>query len=356
MMRLALRLARRAAGRTSPNPLVGAVLVRGGRIVGKGYHRFAGGDHAEIAALKEAGAKARGATLYITLEPCSHQGRTPPCSLALIRAGIVEVIAAARDPNPQVSGRGLRQLRRAGISVRVGLEESEGRELIKPFGKFITTGLPFVTLKLAATLDGKIATASGDARWISGPRSRRRVHRMRNEADAIVVGSGTVRADDPQLTCRVRGGRNPLRVVLASSLRLDPGAKIFHQRDPEKTVVATGPQPSPRKVRAIESLGAQVWRLPLLSGQISWRALLRKLASSGAVSVMIEGGAAVAASALKANVVDRAVFFYAPKLLGGDGKDMIAKLGRRRVRQAIGLRGMRVERVGDDIWVAGDPF
>jgi diaminohydroxyphosphoribosylaminopyrimidine deaminase/5-amino-6-(5-phosphoribosylamino)uracil reductase len=353
MMRLALRLARRGAGRTSPNPMVGAVLVRGGKIVGRGYHRFAGGDHAEIAALKQAGVKARGATLYITLEPCCHQGRTPPCARALIRAGIKEVVAGARDPNPKVAGRGLRQLRRAGVGVRVGLLEAQCHELIEAFTKFITKGLPFVILKLAATLDGKIATAAGDARWISSAQSRDSVHRLRNEVDALLVGSATVRADDPQLTCRIAGGRNPCRVVLASGLRLPLSAQIFHQADPENTIVATGVNAPKRQVRAIEALGARVWRLALSRGRIAWRPLLRKMAGLGIVTVIIEGGAAVAASALRAKAVDKIVFFYAPKILGGDGRAMIAPLGLRRVSQAISLKRMDVGLTGGDVVVVG---
>lgn len=353
-MRLACRLARKAAGRTSPNPIVGAVLVRDGKIVGKGYHRFAGGDHAEIAALKQAGAKAKGATLYITLEPCSHQGRTPPCAQALIHAGIKEVVAGTKDSNPLVAGRGFLQLRRAGIRVRVGLLEVECRELIEAFAKFITKRLPFVTLKLAATLDGKIAAATGDARWISGAESRKTVHRLRGEVDALLVGSATVRVDDPQMTCRIAGGRNPRRVVLDSRLRLALAAKILHQPDPEKTIVATAIDAPAKKVRAIEALGAQVWRLPINSkGRIAWRPLLRKLARAGIVSVMIEGGAAVAASALTDKVVDKVLFFYAPKIIGGDARVMIDGLNLRRIRHAISLKRIVIKRCGDDLMVSG---
>jgi diaminohydroxyphosphoribosylaminopyrimidine deaminase/5-amino-6-(5-phosphoribosylamino)uracil reductase len=333
--------------------MVGAVLVSKGKIVGKGYHRFAGGDHAEIAALKQAGGKAKGATLYITLEPCSHQGRTPPCTGALIRAGIKEVIVGTKDPNPLVAGRGLRQLRRAGIRVRVGLLEGECREIIEAFAKFITRRLPFVTLKLAATLDGKIATAAGDARWISGETSRKAVHRMRDETDAWLVGSTTVRADDPQLTCRIAGGRNPWRVVLDSRLRLPLTAKVFRLADRERTIVVSGATAPLKKVRAIEALGAQVWRLPLLEGRIAWRPLLKKMAAVGIVSVVIEGGAAVAASALKYKAVDKVIFFYAPKIFGADGRPMIDGLNVRRVRQAIALKRLTVKRSGADLRVSG---
>lgn len=346
-------MARKAAGRTSPNPMVGAVLVRAGRVVGTGFHPFAGGDHAEIVALKRAGATARGATLYITLEPCSHQGRTPPCTRALIGAGIKEVVCGTRDPNPLVAGRGFRKLRRAGIKVRVGVLEDECRALIESFSKFITRRLPFVTLKLAATLDGKIAAASDDARWISGEDSRLTVHRMRNEVDAVVVGIGTVRADDPQLTCRISGGRHPWRIVLDSRLGIELSAAILHQVDPTKTIIVTGAAVARAKLRSLEALGAKVWSMPLRHREVAWLPLLRKLAASGIVSVMIEGGAAVAASALKAKIVDKIIFFYAPKILGGDGRAMIAPLKIGRVRNSIPIKKIRVEKSGADLMITG---
>jgi diaminohydroxyphosphoribosylaminopyrimidine deaminase/5-amino-6-(5-phosphoribosylamino)uracil reductase len=352
-LRMACRLARKAAGRTSPNPQVGAVIVRRGRIIGTGYHRFAGGDHAEIAALKDAGARARGATLYITLEPCSHQGRTPPCTRALIRAGIKEVVCGTKDPNPLVAGRGFRQLRRAGIKVRAGVLKKECRALIEAFAKYISRGVPFVILKLAVTLDGRIAAASGDARWISGDQSRNTVHRLRNEVDAVIVGLGTVKADDPLLTCRIPGGRNPWRVVLDSRLSIPLSAKILRLTDPGKTIIATGVNAALAKARAVEALGGQVLSLPLKGEQVSWGALLKALARQGIVSVMIEGGGATAASALEEKVVDKIVFFYAPKILGGDARPMIEALGVRRVRQAIAVKDLRFDRSGEDLVVSG---
>jgi diaminohydroxyphosphoribosylaminopyrimidine deaminase/5-amino-6-(5-phosphoribosylamino)uracil reductase len=350
---MACRLARKAAGRTSPNPQVGAVIVRRGKIVGTGYHRFAGGNHAEIVALKRAGAQARGATLYISLEPCSHQGRTPPCTGALIRAGIKEVVCGTKDPNPLVAGRGFRQLRRAGIKVRAGVLEKECRAVIEAFTKYITRSVPFVTLKLAVTLDGRIATASGDARWISGDRSRNTVHRLRNEVDAVIVGLGTVKADDPLLTCRIAGGRNPSRVILDSRLSIPLSAKVLRLDDPRNTIVATSVNAAVAKSRAVEALGAQVWRLPLKGAQVSWTALLKAAARQGIVSVMIEGGGATAASALKEKIVDKILFFYAPKILGGDARPMIAALDVRRVRQAIAVKDLAFNRSGEDLVVSG---
>ena len=352
-LRMACRLAQKAAGRTSPNPQVGAVIVRQGRIVGSGYHRLAGADHAEIAALKRAGARARGATLYITLEPCSHQGRTPPCTGALIRAGIKAIVCGVKDPNPLVAGRGFRQLRRAGIKVRVGVLEKECRVLIEAFAKFITRRVPFVTLKLAATLDGRIAAASGDARWISGEKSRIAVHHLRNEVDAVLVGLGTVKADDPQLTCRIEGGRNPWRIVLDSRLRIPLSAKILRLADARKTIIAAGAGVAPAKMRALHALGAQVWRLPLRHKQVSWRPLLKKLARQGIVSVMIEGGGVTAASALQEKIVDKILFFYAPKILGGDALPMIEKLGFRRMSHAIVVKDFRVSRSAGDLMITG---
>jgi len=350
---MACRLARKAAGRTSPNPMVGAVLVRGGRIVGSGYHKIAGDDHAEIIALKQAGARAKGATLYITLEPCSHHGRTPPCAEALVRAGINAVVAGMSDPNPLVAGRGFKILRRAGIKVQVGVCESECRTLLEAFSKFITRRSPFVTLKLAATLDGKIAASSGDSQWVSGDRSRALVHRWRNEMDAVLVGAATVRADDPQLTCRLAGGRDPYRVVLDGRLRIPLTSKLLRQKNPHKTIIATTAQAPAAKVRAIEALGAQVWRLPARGQQVAWQPLLKKLAAQGIVSVLIEGGAAVAASALKQKIVDKVAFFYAPKIIGGDGRVMIDGLAIGKMARAIQLKRVDVRKLGNDLLVTG---
>jgi diaminohydroxyphosphoribosylaminopyrimidine deaminase / 5-amino-6-(5-phosphoribosylamino)uracil reductase len=352
-LRLACRLARKAAGRTSPNPMVGAVLVRGGKIIGTGYHHFAGGPHAEINALKQAGAKSRGSTLYITLEPCSHHGRTPPCTRALIGAGIRAVVAGMRDPNPLVAGRGFKQLRRAGIKVRTGLCQEESAQIIEAFAKFITQRRPFVTLKLAATLDGKIATADGDARWISGERSRAQVHRWRDQMDAVLVGAGTVRADDPLLTCRRAGGRNPYRVVLDSRLRISLAAKLLHLPDADKTIIATTTKAPLAKVRTLEKLGVVVWRLPSRNDRVAWLPLLRKLAGIGVVALLIEGGAAVAASALKSKVVDKLELFYAPKVVGGDGRAMIGPLGIDKMARALALRRFDLRRSGEDLWLSG---
>jgi diaminohydroxyphosphoribosylaminopyrimidine deaminase/5-amino-6-(5-phosphoribosylamino)uracil reductase len=258
-----------------------------------------------------------------------------------------------RDPNPRVSGNGFRELRRGGIQVRLGVLESECRDLNEAFCKFITRRQPFVILKLAVTLDGKIATANGDARWISGAYSRDRVHRLRNQVDAVLVGAGTAVADDPQLTCRIAGGRNPWRIVLDGRLRIPLSAKVLQQPDRGKTIIVTGVQEQQKKIDALEALGVQVWRFPLRDEKIPWRLLLNKVGEMGIVSVMIEGGALTAASALKEKAVDKILFYYAPKILGGDGRVMIEGLGIRRVRQSLHVHRMDVQKVGTDILVSG---
>ncbi|HEY2989724.1 MAG TPA: bifunctional diaminohydroxyphosphoribosylaminopyrimidine deaminase/5-amino-6-(5-phosphoribosylamino)uracil reductase RibD [Candidatus Binatia bacterium] len=350
-MRLALGLARKGAGRTSPNPMVGAVLVRGRRIVGTGYHQRAGGDHGEIVALKRAGARARGATLYINLEPCSHHGRTPPCAPAVIRAGVKRVVAGMADPNPLVAGRGFRKLRQAGIQVRAGVLEKESRRLNEAFSKYIIRRTPFVILKLAASLDGKIATSTGHSRWITGAEARRCVHEMRNRVDAIMVGVGTVLADEPQLTCRIPGGRNPYRIVLDSGLRIPLTARVLRERG--KTIIVSGSRVSSRKVQAIQKLGAEVWRFPLRGGAVPLASVLKKMGQREMTSLMIEGGATIATAALKEKVVDRVCFFYAPKIIGGDGLDMIAPLGIKKTAGSVQIRDLAVQKIGDDLLVTG---
>jgi len=350
-MRLALRLAERAAGRTSPNPMVGAVLVRGGKVIATGYHRKAGGPHAEIAALRRAGIKARGATLYLTLEPCSHYGRTPPCVDAVIAAGVKEVVAGMTDPNPLVAGKGFRRLRQAGIRVRSGVLEKESRALNEAFNNFITRRLPFVLLKLAATLDGKIATATGSSRWVTGGEARRFVHDLRNRFDAVMVGVGTVLADDPQLTCRIRGGRNPVRIILDPRLRIPLKARVLNE--PGKTIVVAGESASRAKQKALEKRGAEVWRFAVSRSGIPLAAVLKKIAAREMVGVLIEGGAATAARALAEKVVDKIAFFYAPKIVGGEGIPALTNLGVKDMKDSLTVRDMNVERVGNDLLVTG---
>ena len=333
--------------------MVGAVLLKAGKVIATGFHPFAGADHGEIVALKTAGKNAKGATLYINLEPCSHYGRTPPCTRAIIAAGITEVVAGMQDPNPLVAGKGLHDLRRAGIRVRSGILQEECETLNEAFTKYITRGTPFVTLKLAASLDGKIATITGDARWISSSESRLMVHQLRNQMDAVVVGAATVIADDPQLTCRIPRGRDPFRIVLDGRLRMPLSARLLRERGADKNIVITGTGAPRAKVRALEKLGAKVWQFPIKEKQVPWRPVLKKLAKAGIVSVLLEGGATTAASALRDRVVDKLLIFFAPKIIGGDGRYMIDSLRVIRVKHAIGLRAMTVKWSGSDLLVSG---
>lgn len=350
-MRMALALAEKAAGRTSPNPMVGAVLVRGGKVIATGYHRKAGGPHAEIDALRRAGVRARGTTLYLNLEPCSHHGRTPPCADALIAAGVKEVVAGMADPNPLVSGRGFRRLRQAGIRVRSGVLETQSRALNEAFVNYITRRRPFVLLKLAATLDGKIATATGSSRWVTGDEARRRVHELRSRFDAVMVGVGTVIADDPQLTCRIRGGRNPVRIILDPRLRIPLNARVLNE--PGKTIVVAAERASRAKQTAIAKRGTEVWQLPVSRNGIPLAAVLKRIAEREIVSVLIEGGAATAGRALAEKVVDKIAFFYAPKIVGGDGLPAVASLGVRDMKKSLPVRDMKVDKLGKDILVTG---
>ena len=352
-MRRTLELAAKALGRTSPNPVVGAVIVRNGRIIGEGFHRRAGLPHAEREALRRITETARGATIYVNLEPCSHYGRTPPCADALIEAGIKRAVVGMVDPNPLVQGRGLRRLRRAGIAVATGVLREECERLNEDFACFIRTGRPFVTLKLAASLDGRIAAASGDSQWISGEQSRRVVHELRNRVDAILVGAETVRNDDPRLTCRMRGGRDPLRVVLDGRLSITPSARVCTQPSTAPTLIATSEDHGRGEKQAqLEAQGVQVVCLPGKNGQVPLRPLLVELGRRGHKSVLIEGGGRIAAAALREGVVDKVLFFYAPLLLGGEGRAMIGPLGIDRVAAGQKLHTITVERIGKDILVA----
>jgi diaminohydroxyphosphoribosylaminopyrimidine deaminase/5-amino-6-(5-phosphoribosylamino)uracil reductase len=348
----ALQLARRGLGRTSPNPAVGAVVVRGGRVVGRGFHRRAGGSHAEVFALREAGPRARGATLYVTLEPCCHFGRTPPCVQAVRNSAVARVVVGALDPNPLVRGRGVRQLRRSGVAVDVGVREAECRALNVDFEKYVSTGFPFVVLKLAATLDGRIATIAGDSRWVTGRAARRKVQEMRNRWDAVIVGSETVIRDDPQLTCRMRGGRHPLRVILDARLRSPESARVFSDA-PKQTRLYTLAGES-AKAKRLRRRGVSVHR-GAGDRAGSLRHVLRDLALSGIKSVLIEGGGVLAARALREGLVDRVALFYAPKLIGGDGRPMVAAMDLRRMSEAIRIIDATLERVGEDFLLEGRP-
>ena len=352
-MARALALAAEGLGRTFPNPPVGAVFVRGGRVVGEGFHHRAGAPHAEIEALRAAGGRVRGATLYVTLEPCSHHGRTPPCADALLGLGLRRIVVAMVDPNPRVRGRGIAKLRRAGIRVVVGPGAEEARLLTAGYRSRVLRGRPLVTLKLATTLDGRIAAASGDARWITGPAARRLAHALRDVSDAVLVGAGTVRADDPQLTCRLPGGRDPVRIVLAGpALRLPARARVLARGGPPTWVVAPRGAPAAR-VAALRRRGVEVLLVPGRRGRVPFAALVRLLGARGLTSLLVEGGGTVAAEALRARAVDRLVLFVAPAILGGDAVAAVGPLGRVRVRDAVRVADLAVAHIGPDLVLEG---
>jgi diaminohydroxyphosphoribosylaminopyrimidine deaminase/5-amino-6-(5-phosphoribosylamino)uracil reductase len=348
-MRRALVLAERGRGRTSPNPVVGAVLVRNGRVVGEGWHRALGEDHAEVMALEQAGRRARGATLYVTLEPCAHVGRTPPCVDAVLAAGIGRCVVAIKDPHRLVNGRGLRRLRRSGMRVEVGLLADEARLVLGGYWTNHTAARPRVTWKAAASADGRIADATGRSRWITGPDARRAGHRMRAVSDAIVIGARTARADDPRLTARPAiGGRQPLRVVCDTNLRLPLDLALFAPRLARGTVVACGTRAPRSREAALAERGVTVWRLPAGKDGVSPRALARRLAKDGRHEVLIEGGAAIGTSWWKAGLVDRVALFLAPRLIGAEGLPWCAALGRQPLARARTGRITGMRRAGND--------
>ena len=318
-MRRALTLAKIGKGSTSPNPLVGAVIVKAGQIVGEGYHQKAGGPHAEIDALQAAGEAAKDGTLYVNLEPCCHWGRTPPCTDALIQAGIAQVYIAEVDANPKVAGKGIQQLEMAGISVNIGICAAEAAQLNEGHRKYVQTGQPFVILKTAMSLDGKIATATGESRWITSEASRQNVHEIRDEVDAILVGIGTVLRDNPALTTRLahRKGKDATRIVLDSRGRTPTDANVFNVESSAGLIIAVTPQAPAENVAALEKAGADVIVVPAKQGRVCINALIEMLGTREITSVLIEGGGEVNAAAIAAGVVDKVLCFVAPKLIGG---------------------------------------
>lgn len=367
-MQLALELARKAMGRTSPNPMVGAVVVKNNLILGRGYHAKAGTAHAEIHALREAGEDSKGATLYVTLEPCSHYGRTPPCTKAIIEAGISRVVAAMADPNPLVAGRGFEQLRQAGIEVQYGLMEAEAERLNEVFIKYITIGKPFVVMKTAMTLDGKIAATSGDSKWVTGEEARLMVHRLRDRYDAIMVGIGTVLTDDPALTTRLpeAKGRDPIRVIVDSRARLPLESRVITQL-PQRvvtdkttntsmapTIIATTNLAPQAKLKALEKAGAWIMVTPAKDGQVDLAKLMEQLAAEGITGILLEGGSQLNASALETGIVDKVISFIAPKIIGGrEAPGPVGGVGITKMNQAIQLSNIAVEQIGQDIIIEG---
>ena len=346
-MARALELAALGRGRTSPNPMVGCVIVRDGRVLGEGFHQCAGKAHAEVNAIEAAGGDIAGATVYVSLEPCAHEGKTPPCADLLIRHQPARVVAAMRDPNPLVSGRGIARLLEAGIAVETGLLEAEAGRLNEAFIKFITTGRPFVTAKCAMTLDGKIATRTGHSRWVTGEAARRMVHEMRNEHDAVLVGSRTVMLDDPSLTTRLDrpDTRDPVRIVLDAGAYLDADRQVFQVESPAPTwVAATEDREYPR--------ADAVLRVPRGEGGVDMAALMGELGRRGIMTLLIEGGGATHASAFRAGIVDKVCFFVAPKIVGGrDAITPVEGEGVPSMDEAMVLEHMLARPVGEDVLI-----
>lgn len=353
-MARALTLARRGAGLTRPNPPVGAVIVRGSTLVGQGWHHRSGALHAEALAIQKAGAHARNATLYVTLEPCCTQGRTPPCTRAIIQSGIRRVVLAMRDPNPRHNGRGAAILRKAGIEVIEGVGESEARQLIAPFAQWIRTRRPYVTLKLAVSFDGKIADERGRSRWITGTVARREVQVWRRSADAILVGARTVLADDPSLLPKPSGGRRPWRVIVDTRGTLASSARIFTDGHQAQTIIATTRRCPARRQTAWRSGGAQVWVLPESRGRVSLTALMKKLGGLGVLHILCEGGSELAAALIRAGLVNEFRFFIAPCIIGGKALGAVGGAGWP-LSAAPKLVFTECRRIGQDILITARP-
>ncbi len=356
-MRRALHLAERARGMTSPNPMVGAVVVKNGRIIAEGYHAGPGELHAEALALLHSEKRSEKATLYVSLEPCCHiDKRTPPCTRAILRSGVKRVVVAMKDPNPKVSGRGIEELRSNGIEVIVGILEEKARKLNEIYIKYITTGIPFVTMKVAMTLDGKIATPEGQSKWITGEKARRLVHRMRRGVDSIMTAEGTVLVDDPELTVRLHrdkteAARNPKRIVIAPRLEIPLEYKVFSV-PPETLVVTRITEETKEKVQALVRKGVRILECEGERVDLQW--LMKTLGGMGITSVMMEGGSSLNAYALQDGIVDKVAFFIAPKIIGG--KESCPAIGGkifRRLEEAYTLKDAGIRKIGDDFLIEG---
>jgi diaminohydroxyphosphoribosylaminopyrimidine deaminase/5-amino-6-(5-phosphoribosylamino)uracil reductase len=357
-MKMALHQARKGLGRTSPNPAVGAVVVKGGEVIAVGHHRKAGAPHAEVDALTKLDGYAPGATLYVTLEPCNHHGRTPPCTEAILQSGIQRVVVGMKDPNPRVSGGGIEFLSQRGVALRVGLLEKECVRMNEAFIRFVTANRPFVILKSALTLDGWTASRSNHSAWITNERSRGFVHRMRDRVDAILVGVGTVLCDNPSLTTRLKGrkGRNPIRVVVDTHLRTPYTAQIMRPDPSAPTVLVAGEHADPRRVTLFEDMGVKVILCQVVSGRIDLVALMDILGKMSVMSVLVEGGASLVGSLIRKQLIDKFYLFVAPKILGGDDGIPLARgRGPERMDGCLRLTEIQRRRFGDDTLILGYP-
>lgn len=347
-MELAIKLAEKGVGYCSPNPAVGCIIVKRGSVVGKGYHRKAGDNHAEINAIEVAGIKAQNATMYVTLEPCSHWGRTPPCTEKIIEAGIREVIIAMRDPNHKVNG--YKELKFRGIKTKMGILEQEAKKLNEYYIKYIKTKRPFVILKVAMSLDGKIATATGESKYITGKEARKYVHQIRSNVDAVMVGINTVMKDDPKLTPRAVKGKDPFKIVVDTTLKMPLSKKLL--KDPLKLIIATTNKASKKKLKQFQQKGVKVLVTKSNKGRVDLKELMKAMGKMEIASIMIEGGSELNASAIKEGVADKILLFSAPKLIG-DGLGAIGNLGIKKLDKAISLKNIETKKIGRDILVEG---
>ena len=350
---MAIKLAKKGEGKVNPNPLVGAVIVKEGKVIGKGYHREYGKEHAEVNAFKSLREDAIGATLYVTLEPCSHYGKTPPCINKIIENKIAKVVIGCVDPNSLVSGRGIKKLQEAGIEVVTGVLEEECKGINEVFMKYITTKKPFVMLKGAMTLDGKICTASGESKCITSEKSRKDVHNLRNRFKGIMVGINTVIADDPQLTCRINGGRNPIRIIVDTNLRVPLNAKVL-DTSTGRTIIATSESSSEEKIEILKKKGVEILKLPTKDEGIDLEKLMIALGKLDIDGILLEGGGTLAYSALEAGIVHKVRLYIAPKIIGGrEAKTVIEGAGCKGLKDAFLLKDITLDRIDEDIVVEG---
>ncbi len=350
IMKLAMRLARKGEGNVSPNPMVGAVIVKDGKIVSTGYHRKFGEPHAEINALKKAGQTAEGGTMYLNLEPHSFYGKTPPCTDSIIKAGIKKVFCSMIDPNPKVKGKGIKRLRDEGIKVNLGLLADEAKRLNEVYLKYITTAIPFVILKVAQTLDGKIATHTGDSKWITSVDARDYVHKLRSKVDAVLVGSNTISKDDPALTIHKQRGENPLRIILTTNGSVPPDCRVLRNNKDRKTVIATS-----KITSFLTGCGAEIWEIGKNRlGQINLREFLKKAGQKGIASILVEGGREIFTSFVKERLVDKFYYFVSPKIIG-EGLDIFGDLKIERIKDSLELKDITFKKFSEDYLLVGYP-
>ncbi|MEG2353900.1 MAG: bifunctional diaminohydroxyphosphoribosylaminopyrimidine deaminase/5-amino-6-(5-phosphoribosylamino)uracil reductase RibD [Clostridium sp.] len=353
-MKLALELAKKGCGSVSPNPLVGAVIVKDNRIIGEGYHEIYGGNHAEVNAFTNSSESVDGATIYVTLEPCSHYGKTPPCVDKIIEKNISKVVIGTLDPNPIVSGCGMKKLRDAGINVEVGVLEEECIRINEIFMKYIVKKTPFVVMKIAMSLDGKIATSSGESKWISGEDSRRRVHELRGELSAIMVGVNTIIKDDAELTSRIEGSKNPIRIVVDSTLRIPIESRIIKSINKSRLIIATTNKATVERINILEEKGAEVLILKDKNGRVDLQELMINLGELQIDSILLEGGSILNYSALESSIVDKVQIYIAPKIIGGEqAKTPVSGEGVTLLKDAFKVRDLKTRFIGEDIFIEG---